>query len=369
VRHPVASDASTLARWWLVSLGVWTGIWALSVTQHCLSSMQQGGPADWLETFAGWLPGFLVRALLSPLVLWLSARWLLNKHPRRRSLLHAGSSVLFALTYAGLHALVIDLFWPHASLWRLFQKILLGDFTNGILTYWAVLLVGHALAFYVWYRERDLAAARLDARLRAAELETLRMQLNPHFLFNALNTIGVLMKEDTGEAGRLLVRLSDLLRSVLANTSSQQTALRQELALLDNYLEIELSRFGDRLHIERRVDPEALEAKVPTLLLQPIVENAIRHGIALQATPGTVTISAERSGEQLLLEVTDDGRGWSGEGGARNGRGIGLGNTRARLEKLYGAQQQLLLDEGPAGGVVVRITIPFTTLTEPTAHA
>jgi len=347
---------------------VWTAICVLSVTQHHLSSVQQGQPADWFETFTGWLPGFHIRALLSPLALWLSARWLLSAHPWRRSLLHAGLSVLFALTYAGLHALVIGLFWPHSSQWRLFQKILLGDFTNGILTYWAVLLVGHALAFYVWYRERDMAAAKLDARLRVAELETLRMQLNPHFLFNTLNTIGVLMKEDTDAAGRLLVRLGDLLRSVLANTSSQQTDLRQELALLDNYIEIERSRFGDRLHVERRVDPETLHAVVPVLLLQPIVENAIRHGIALQATPGTVTISAARAGGQLLLEVTDDGRGWSGEGASRKGRGIGLGNTRARLEKLYGAQQQLLLEANPMGGAVVRIAIPFTTLPEPTAH-
>lgn len=364
MRHPVASDASTLARWWLLSFVVWTGICVLSVTQHCLSAVQAGRPADWLETFAGWLPGFHVRALLSPFVLWLSARWLLNEHPWRRGLLHAGSSVLFALIYAGLHTLVIGLFWPHASLWRLFQKILLGDLTNGILAYWAVLLVGHALAFYVGFRERDLAAARLDARLRAAELETLRMQLNPHFLFNTLNTIGVLMKEDIGDAGRLLVRLSDLLRSVLANTSAQQTVLRQELAWLDNYLEIERSRFGDRLHVERHVDPEALDATVPAFLLQPIVENAIRHGIALRAAPGTVTISAARSGEQLLLEVADDGQGWPDEGAVRRGgtdRGIGLGNTRARLEKLYGARQQLLLGTGPTGGAAVRITIPFTT--------
>ena len=345
----------------------------LSVTQYQISSAGQGRPADWLETFAGWLPGFHVRALLSPLVLWLSARWLLSSHPLRRSLLHAGLSVLFALTYAGLHTLVIGLLWPHASPWRLFQKILLGDFINGILTYWAVLLAGHALAFYARYRERDLAAARLDARLRAAELETLRMQLNPHFLFNALNTIGVLMKEDTGEAGRLLVRLGDLLRSVLANTSSQQTDLRQELAWLDNYLEIECARFGDRLRVERSVDPEALDATVPALLLQPIVENAIRHGIALRATPGTVTISAARRGEQLLLEVADDGRGWPagdpGDGfGSGDGGGIGLGNTRARLEKLYGGRQQLLIGTSPAGGAAVRIAIPFSRLRERTAH-
>ena len=333
----------------------------LSVTDHYLSSVRQGQPADWLQTFVGWLPGFHVRALLSPLVLWLSARWLLTSQPLRRGLLHAGLSVLFACTYAGLHALVIGLIWPHDSQWLLFQKILLGDFTNGILAYWAVLMMGHVLAFYGRYRERDVAAARLDARLRAAELETLRMQLNPHFLFNTLNTIGVLMKEDTCEAGRLLVRLSDLLRSVLANTSSQQTDLRQELAMLDNYLEIERSRFGDRLHIEKQIDPDVLDAAVPMLVLQPIVENAIRHGIACQTELGIVTISAARNGELLLLEVADNGPGWSGEAAARNGRGIGLGNTRARLEKLYGSRQQLLLGASPTGGAAVRITLPFPT--------
>ena len=324
--------------WWLVSFAVWTAICVLSVTQHDLSAVQQGRPSAWLETFLGWLPGFHVRALLSPFVLWLSTRWPLTL---KRGLLHAGLSALFALTYAALHALVIGLFWPHESQWNLFQKILLGDFTTGVVAYWAVLLVGHAL-------ERD-------ARLRAAELETLRMQLNPHFLFNTLNTIGVLIKEDTREAGRLLVRLSDLLRGVLANTSSQQTDLRQELALLDNYLEIERARFGDRLHIDRQVEPDTLDATVPMLLLQPIVENAIRHGIATQAKPGTVTISAARAGEQLLLEVADDGPGWSD-----TRQGIGLGNTRLRLEKLYGVRQKLQLGTSPAGGAAVRIAIPFT---------
>ena len=315
-------------------------------------------PSDWLETFAGWLPGFHVRALLSPLVLWLSARWLLNSHPLRRELLHAGLSVLFAFIYAGLHALVIGLFWPHDSQWLLFQKILLGDFTNGILTYWAVLLAGHALAFYVWYRERG-GAARLDARLRAAELETLRMQLNPHFLFNTLNTIGVLMKEDTGEAGRLLVRLSDLLRSVLANRSSQQTDLRQELALLDNYLEIERSRFGDRLHIERHVDPDdsrcdGADAPSPT-------HRGERHP-AWDRHAGKAGNGHDLGRASRRAAPARSGRRRAGLA-RRSGRSQG---TRHRAGEYAGASREAVWRAAtaparrePSGGAVVRIAIPF----------
>jgi LytS/YehU family sensor histidine kinase len=186
------------------------------------------------------------------------------------------------------------------------------------------------------------------------------MQLHPHFLFNTLNTISVLMQEDVEAANRMLVRLSELLRLTLRNTDAHEVSLKQELEFLRGYLEIEQTRFQDRLRVRWQVAADTLDAQVPNLLLQPLVENAIRHGIAPRSTAGTIEIRAARRNGTIELQVRDDGAGLSGEL-KQNNSGIGLANTQARLKQLYGDKHRFHLAPADGGGLMVTVTIPFHT--------
>jgi LytS/YehU family sensor histidine kinase len=182
------------------------------------------------------------------------------------------------------------------------------------------------------------------------------MQLNPHFLFNSLHSVSALMHRDVELADRMLTQLGDLLRAALANSNTQEVPLRQELDFLLRYLEIEQTRFGDRLAVTMEIAPETLDAWVPNLILQPLVENAIRHGIEPHAKPGRIELRAHRQDGVLALEVCDTGPGLRG---APATEGIGLSNTRARLRELYGAAHHFQLQDGSDGGLRVRLSIPF----------
>jgi sensor histidine kinase YesM len=213
-----------------------------------------------------------------------------------------------------------------------------------------------ALTFYRRSEERERQALELEARLADAKLEALHMQLHPHFLFNTLNAISTLVHKDPNAADEMIGNLSELLRATL-DTGEQEIPLRQELAFLDRYLEIQQVRFGERLRIEKEVDAAALEGYVPTLILQPLVENAIRHGIEPEPAPGTVAIRAESKGDRLLLSVANNGA--TARLPAKPEGGIGLANTKARLQQLYGANARLSLNSGSEGGFKVEIEIPL----------
>ena len=248
-----------------------------------------------------------------------------------------------------------------------------------LLVYAAIVGAAHALDLYRRYRERELRASQLETQLARAQLDALKHQLHPHFLFNTLNTISALMHRDVEAADRVVTRLGDLLRTSLQQ-AGQEVALRQELDFLARYVEIQQTRFQDRLTVEMDIDPDALDALVPSLVLQPLVENAIRHGIEPRPGPGRVTVRAAREegarGARLSLVVADDGpglppaRGLNRDGardGARDsgGCGIGLKNTKARLERLYGADQSVEIGDG-APGVVVRLDLPYRPAGLPT---
>lgn len=233
------------------------------------------------------------------------------------------------------------------------------NFHSSLPTYWLVLAVVHAVDYYAKYRDREVRASQLEARLAEARLAALRRQMNPHFLFNTLNSISSLMYVDPDAADAMLARLAELLRLALDTEGEPEVPLARELALLSRYLEIEKLRFEDRLRIELDVAPALLGARVPALSLQPLAENAVRHGIAGRPEGGTLRVAAARDDGRLRLTVEDDGPGWpSGEAPAEGG-GIGLGNLRARLAELYGPAQRLVLAGRPGGGAVVEITIPF----------
>lgn len=357
---------ATLTRWWLISAALWTTFAVLAVTQGHISALQRGSVDsasawNWLRLFGQWFPRYAVWALLSPSIFWLATRYLIRREQLiTRVALHAGAGIGVALAGVILHSTVICAIWPHASFWAHVQKMLLADFTDGLVTYWIVLLAAHAYAFRRHARERELAALRLDAQLKSAELALLRLQLNPHFLFNALNTLAVLMRENHTAADRLLEQLSSFLRAVLSDTTTEETSLATELALLDHYLAIETARFDDRFIVRKQIASDTLDASVPRLILQPLVENAIKHGVVVRRAGGTVAISAQKIGNTLALSVSDDGPGWPQLNSATPPvSGVGLSNTRLRLEKRHGASQSIDYLATPGGGACVRLTFPL----------
>ena len=303
-------------------------------------------------------------ALLTPGMLFLARRFPLRREGWPRSL----AAHLLAASFCSAFALVIYLAVRRLLAWAdpaaapqvpPFKSLFVAEFHAGVVTYCAVVGVAFASDFYRRYRERDLRAAQLESQLAQAQLDALRKQLQPHFLFNTLNTVSILIEEDTRAAREMLVRLSDLLRATLDRGRAHEVTLRQELEFIEGYLEIERTRFQDRLTVVVEADPRTLDAQVPDLILQPIVENAIRHGVAPRASAGRIEIHAERLNGSLRLQVRDDGLGLPAGTDAANGRGLGIANTRARLAQLYGADHSFEMQGAPGGGLCVRITIPF----------
>jgi sensor histidine kinase YesM len=223
--------------------------------------------------------------------------------------------------------------------------------------YAGFVLAWHAASYYREARDREMRAVELEGQLHQSQLEALRSQLNPHFLFNALHSMAELVHGNPKLAEQLIVRLGELLRQVLQSSNRQEVPLSEELEFIRGYVEIEQMRLGDRLHVNWDIDPSLGQVSVPSLVLQPLVENAIQHGIAAAGGPGTLTLRAIRSGEFLELEVRDNGPGLEPEAAARS-RGIGLANTRARLQRLYGERQSFEIQAGE--GLAVRLRIPVS---------
>jgi signal transduction histidine kinase len=295
-------------------------------------------------------------ALVTVLVFVLSRRFPLDRRPRLAKLaLHAVAGVLLSAFEAAVESVITVMagwFPPDRMLENFYQ-----GFPFNFVIYWLVAGVAHGMMFYRRYRQSDAEAASLAARLAHAELQALKSQLHPHFLFNALNTISALMHRDVKAADRMLVRLSELLRAALDHTSEQEVMLAEELNFLESYLEIEQTRLAERLTVEVDVPPNVLDAIVPHMILQPLVENAIRHGVAPRAVPGTVTIRARGRRDMLDLEVSDDGPGMPADR-SPNG-GLGLANTRARLHQFYGENFTFEPRNRAEGGFRVSLSIPF----------
>jgi len=336
--------------------------------RNLVGSASAGRPFDWWWEFNFEFLYWYVWAAFTPVVFWFARHYDPEDTSKPRVLL---ALLLFGVLVAFLQSsvewsLALTIEWlrrvPSSDFARRLERakreVVLGTFTN-IITY-ALIVAGHyGYEYYRRYRERQLLSAELAEKLARAELQNLKMQLQPHFLFNTLNTISVLMMRDAAAANHMLVRLSDLLRLSLDNVGVQEVSLKQELEFLDSYLEIEQTRFQDRLTIDRAIEPATLNAEVPNLMLQPLVENAIKHGIAKRTGAGQIQIRSKRIDSHLHLEIQDNGPGLDEVKSITHG--LGLANTRARLEQLYGAQQKFELENKATGGVVVRVTIPFHT--------
>jgi two-component sensor histidine kinase len=237
----------------------------------------------------------------------------------------------------------------------------IGNIGSSILRYWMIAAAYHAIAYSHELRERDLRQARLEASLAQAKLEALQGKLHPHFLFNTLNSIGALIRDQPAAAEQMLGNLSDLLRASLNAEPSREVTLGRELELVRQYVSIQQMRFQDRLSVHVEAAPDALDAYVPHLILQPLVENAIRHGIAPRDAAGTVRIGASRSGDRLRLIVEDDGLGLAKDGRSQEGTGIGLGGTRARLQQLYAGRATFDLQPRVPTGAIATLDLPFHT--------
>ena len=301
-------------------------------------------------------------ALWTPAIFWLGRRFRFDRRGWKRAVaIHVPASLLISAVHL---ALVGSL--------RFYLQTLRGgtpDLQTTILdaffrtldqtmpVYWALIGLQHAVDYYRQARVREVRSARLEARLMESQLQALQQQLHPHFLFNTLHAISTLVHRDPEKADLMVERLSDLLRVSLRKVSVQEVELAEELEYLRAYLDIEQIHFGNRLRIEYRVDAAAMDALVPTLILQPLVENAIRHGLEPMTRAGTLTIEAQADGDTLWLRVRDDGAGLPKTWKRREG--VGLTNTRSRIDRLYGEEAALTVRENPGGGVLVDIYIPL----------
>jgi two-component system LytT family sensor kinase len=302
-------------------------------------------------------------ALATPLVFWLARRFRIERQQwSRRILLHFVVGLLLVSTMSAVHYPIFMSFIGYASemTWFGVFKYVFFNLDRQLAIYWLLLMISHALNYYNSFRQGQLQAAQLRTQLVQSQLEALKMQLHPHFLFNTLHSISALLNKDTDAARRMISRLGDFLRLTLENAGTQEVTLQEEMEFLNGYLEIERVRFADRLTTSVEVDPEVLDVRVPNLILQPIVENAMRHAVATHAHAGRIEITAVARNGCLRIQVKDNGPGLPIDQVVvkQMGKGVGLSNTKARLERLYGADHMLELANDPEGGLVVTLEIP-----------
>jgi signal transduction histidine kinase len=347
---------------WPVVLGVATVLAILSSALAISFTRALGRPAtNWTSLVVLNATYWYVWALFTPSIVWLSQHFRFERQGLVRAfLIHIPSVALFSFAHI---ACMAGIQWWLASgnlsypFWSEVKRAALMNFDWEMMTYWAVVGMSHALDFHRESQERELTEAQLRTRLAEANLQALQRQLHPHFLFNTLNTISALMHRDTEAADAMLERLGDLLRLTLDRVGTQHVSLKDELDFLRKYLEIEKTRFGERLQVHIEVDLATLDAAVPNLVLQPLVENALRHGIGPKIGGGRVDIIARRDGHDLWLEVRDNGVGLTSDAFHK---GVGLTNTRSRLEHLYGDRYRFECHTPPGGGLLVTVVIPFS---------
>ncbi|MFP2908550.1 sensor histidine kinase [Pyxidicoccus sp. 3LFB2] len=314
------------------------------------------------------VPPWQYWAFATPVILALGHRFRLERGVWPRGVaVHLGVLLGLMIPYVTLIYFVSraagEKWYVENSLGQLLPLMMGKYFVTDLLIYGGILSIGHAVEYHRRYREGELTQSQLETRLAHAQLDALRAQLHPHFLFNTLNAISVLVrKQDTAGSIRMLTGVSELLRMALNSTGRQHVPLHEDLDFLDRYLDIEQTRFQDRLQVVRAIDSATLGALVPSLILQPLVENAIKHGLATRSGAGRVELRASREGTRLVLEVLDDGPGlapgWDTHGGC-----IGVANVRARLHQLYGDRHAFTLENRAGGGVRARLELPFQPAT------
>ncbi|HMB93936.1 MAG TPA: histidine kinase [Rhodothermales bacterium] len=355
----------------LLIVAFWTLIAALTIGRRIIDPH---GGQDGIRTGQIWqaLLEYGVWAVVTPGIFWLSRRFAVERETwLGRIFLHLSIGVIVATIFDVFgHATYAALVVGEERTFSLANSLLTFRFIDELIIYLTVLAAGFARDYFMRFQERQAEmihlrtqAVKLQAQLAEARLQTLRMQVNPHFLFNTLHAVSSLVERDPRGVRRMIARLSELLRYTMERAGEQEVSLHEELLFLEGYLEIQQIRFQDRLEVEEDIAPDVLDALVPSLILQPLVENAIKHGVSRIEEMGRIEIKAWREDETLCLSVRDNGPGLvetSGDG-ERTSEGVGLRNTRERLQSLYGTAQQLVLKSAPSGGAHAQIRLPFHT--------
>jgi two-component system, LytTR family, sensor kinase len=351
---------------WFFAVGFWTLIvLAYSTRGEVRVGPYQWVSLSWLQAFKAAAAQWYVWGLLSVAIYWVNRKLPVAPDALlQRMLIHVPLSVLFTVAYTYLNsAATVMMGAPDAPPWlgaSLLETIAKVTYRQGTFVYWAIAMICVALDYQSDLKDREIRTADLERLLSDARLATLRSQLDPHFLFNTLNSISAYVESAPSQARLMLEQLGDLLRLSLEHANQQEIPLEDELTFVDRYIQLQLVRFADRLQVRVQADPEAMTATVPTFLLQPLLENAIRHGTSKLKAAGTIELSAWRSGDRLHIRVRDNGpglpRGWSLD----RYMGIGLSNTRARLEQLYGhGEYSLDVAADDERRTCVDITFPF----------
>jgi two-component system LytT family sensor kinase len=350
----------------LIRLGIIWGVWTLVAlffsTQIFMMYYSERQPIPYKRAFLVQGSACYLWALVTPLILWLGRRFRIDRNQWfRKVALHFLFSLVLVSVLISLHFVVYMSLVGQASAITPLRLIgyLYPNLDRWLLVYWLILLMSHAFNYYHSYRQGELHASQLRTQLVQSQLEALKMQVQPHFLFNTLHSISALLSKDTDGARKMITRLGDFLRLTLENSGSMEVTLQQEIEFLHGYLEIERVRFQDRLTTEIKIDPAVLDARVPNLILQPIVENAMRHAV-VNSRSGHVEITAAPRNGVVRIEVNDNGPGLHVDRTleARRGKGLGLANTQARLVGLYGSAARFEMTNRPSGGLTVSIEIP-----------
>ena len=355
---------------WLAIVAVWALLGVIYAAPIYVEvRLEQHGHTAW-RIFSWGILTWLAWAPLTPAMVWLARRYSLVGETWKRNIgVHLPAFLLISAIHSAAATAVTLWIQPFDNMgesprefWPRFLGRVQGSFGSDLLVYGAVIGVFYAIDYYRKYREREFLASRLEAQLAQAQLDALRMQLHPHFLFNTLNSIVGLVRDNKNSAAvSMLVGLGDLLRHTLDHSTRQEVELREELNFIKLYLSIQEMRFSDRLRIELDIDPRTTKALVPNLILQPLTENALRHGVGRSADSGLVGISSSVENGHLRLTVYDEGAGLPDDWQLKGSAGIGLANTAARLQQLYDNEHEFDIRNRDGGGVEVVIVMPFRT--------
>jgi two-component system LytT family sensor kinase len=345
---------------WALIFAAWTLIVVTFSVQAYVFAVARGRPDSFWHEFLVASSDWYIWAALTPLALLFCRRFRITSQNWLSAVpVHLVAGVVISFLQLAIQVRLN--FMLNAgykmSYWRAFYFFATYKGHINLLTYWVIVALNHGVYYYEQSRARELAWSRMEADLANAQLQVLNMQLHPHFLFNTLHSISTLISDDPQAARLMVLKLSDLLRASLNKLDQPSVPLQQELELLDCYISIEQTRFKDRLTVEREIDSSALVCEVPTMILQPLVENAVRHGIGKHRQSDRIIIIAQRSNGRLLLEVRNC-IGNVENGGPTPVRGIGLTNTRARLEQLYSNQHSFEIANREGGGVAVKLNLP-----------